>query len=184
MNKVDLTEAMLDSTRIYEGKLLKVNVDRVRLPDGGESTREYIVHPGAVVIIPVLPNGKVIMERQFRYPHHREFIEFPAGKIDPGEDILATAKRELEEETGYRAAQWKHVTTIHPLIAYSDEKIEMFIARDLNMARQNLEAGEFLEVFDADPQEALGWVRDGKITDVKTIIGLFWLEQLARGQWQ
>ena len=183
MNKVDLTEAMLDSTRIYEGKLLKVNVDRVRLPDGGESTREYIVHPGAVVIIPVLPNGKVIMERQFRYPHHREFIEFPAGKIDPGEDILTTAKRELEEETGYRAARWKHVTTIHPLIAYSDEKIEMFIARDLTMARQNLEAGEFLEVFDADPQDALSWVRDGKITDVKTIIGLFWLEKLSLGQW-
>ncbi len=179
----DLTESTLDSTRIYEGKLLKINVDRVRLPDGSQSAREYVVHPGAVCIIALLADGRVVLERQFRYPHHRAFIELPAGKIDPGEDPLATAQRELKEETGYEAAQWRHITTIHPLIAYSDEHIEIYLATGLTLKERQLDAGEFLEVFAAAPSDALGWVREGKITDVKTVIGLFWLGQIARGEW-
>ncbi len=179
----DLTESVLDSTRIYDGKLLKINVDRVRLPDGSQSAREYVVHPGAVCIIALLPDGRVVLERQFRYPHHRAFIELPAGKIDPGEDPLATAKRELQEETGYQAAQWRHITTIHPLIAYSDEQIDIYLATGLTLNERQLDPGEFLEVFAAAPSDALGWVREGKITDVKTVIGLFWLDQIARGEW-
>lgn len=179
----DLTESTLGSIRIYDGKLLKINVDRVRLPDGSLSAREYVVHPGAVCIIALLADGRVVLERQFRYPHHRAFIELPAGKIDPCEDPLATAKRELQEETGYEAAQWRHITTIHPLIAYSDEQIDIYLATGLTLKERQLDAGEFLEVFAAAPAEALGWVREGKITDVKTVIGLFWLDQIARGEW-
>ena len=184
MSRSDLTETTLDSTRVYEGRLLKINKDRVRLPDGGESTREYVVHPGAVTIIALLPDGQLVLERQFRYPHRREFIELPAGKIDAGEDPLATAQRELKEETGYSASEWRHITTIHPLIAYSDERIEIYLAKGLTLAERKLDPGEFLEVFTAMPAEALGWVRAGKITDVKTIIGLFWLDRIARGEWQ
>ena len=180
----DLIESTIESTRVYEGKLLKINSDRVRLPDGGESAREYVVHPGAVMIMPVLANGRVVLERQYRYPLRREFIEFPAGKIDADEEPLATAKRELKEETGYDAGEWRHVTTIHPLIAYSSERIEIFLAKHLILTKPNLDAGEFLEVIDADPAQALGWVREGRVTDVKTVIGLFWLDKIARGEWQ
>lgn len=177
-------EKTIDSKRVYEGVLLKVNADRVRMPDGGESVREFVEHPGAVMVIPLLADGRVVMERQYRYPLKREFIEFPAGKIDPGEEPLATAKRELREETGYEAQEWTHLTTIHPLIAYSDERIEVFAARKLTLQAAALEAGEFLDVFEANPIEALRWVREGRVTDVKTVIGLFWLEKLQRGEWK
>ena len=183
MSKADLTETTIASERVYEGRLLKINCDRVRLPDGSESTREYVVHPGAVAIIPLLANGNVVMERQFRYPHKRDFIEFPAGKIDAGEEHLATAQRELLEETGYVAATWRQLTTIHPLIAYSDEHIELFLAEGLTPGQSRLEQGEFLEVIEVDPQAAMDWLRAGRITDVKTIIGLFWLEKLRQGRW-
>ncbi len=184
MSVSDLTETTLDSTRVFEGRLLKVNKDRVRLPDGSESTREYVEHPGAVAIIALLPDGRLVLERQFRYPHRRTFIELPAGKIDPGEDPLATAQREFREETGYSATTWRHLTTIHPLIAYSDERIELYCAQGLTLAARKLDSGEFLEVFTATPAEALAWIREGKITDVKTIIGLFWFDKIARGEWQ
>jgi ADP-ribose pyrophosphatase len=178
-------EKRISSAQVYDGVLLKVRSDTVRLPDGGESVREYIEHPGAVMIIPLLSDGRVVMERQFRYPLHREFIEFPAGKIDPGEEPLATARRELLEETGYEAEEWVHLTTIHPLIAYCDERIELYLARKLSQPRAaSLEQGEFLEVFHANPIEAMRWVREGKVSDVKTIIGLFWLEKIQRGEWK
>ena len=177
-------EKTIEARRVYEGALLKINADRVRLPDGSEAVREFVAHPGAVMIIPLLADGRVVMERQYRYPHRREFIEFPAGKIDPGEDPLVTARRELREETGYEAAEWTHLATIHPLIAYSDERIELYVARRLVQAQATLDAGEFLEVFTANPVEAMRWVREGRVSDVKTVIGLFWLEKLLRGEWK
>jgi ADP-ribose pyrophosphatase len=135
------------------------------------------------VILPLLPDGRVLLERQFRYPNDRVFIEFPAGKIDPGEEPLACAKRELEEETGYTAKEWNFVCTIHNAIAYSDEHLDIYLARDLTQGEAKLDEGEFLELFSATVPELLEMVRTGRITDVKTIIGSFWLEKYAAGTW-
>jgi ADP-ribose pyrophosphatase len=178
-----LRETRIDGELAYDGHFLKVSRDRIRLPDGSESVRELIRHPGAVVILPLLPDGRVLLERQFRYPNDRVFIEFPAGKIDPGEDPLACAKRELEEETGYSAAEWNFVCTIHNAIAYSDEHLDIFLARGLQEGQAKLDEGEFLELFSATIPELLDMVRRGEITDVKTIIGTFWLEKFAAGTW-
>jgi ADP-ribose pyrophosphatase len=178
-----LRETRIEGELAYDGHFLKVSRDRIKLPDGSESVRELIRHPGAVVILPLLPDGRVLLERQFRYPNDRVFIEFPAGKIDPGEEALATAKRELEEETGYTAKEWNFVCTIHNAIAYSDEHLDIFLARDLTAGEAKLDEGEFLELFTATVPELLEMVRKGEITDVKTIIGSFWLEKFAAGTW-
>ena len=178
-----LKEVRLDGEIAYDGKFLKVSRDRIQLPDGKISHREYIRHPGAVVILPLFEDGRVLLERQFRYPNDRVFVEFPAGKIDPGEEHLACAKRELEEETGYTATDWRFVCTIHNAIAYSDEHLELFLAEDLSAGEQKLDAGEFLETFSVTVPELLEMVRRGEITDVKTIIGSFWLEKILSGAW-
>lgn len=179
-----LKETQVDSEVAYEGHFLKVQRDTVRLPDGKQSKREYIRHPGAVVVLPLMDEGSVLLERQYRYPLQNVFIEFPAGKIDPDEDPLACAKRELIEETGYTAAEWQFVCTIHNAIAYSDEHLDIFIARGLTAGERKLDEGEFLETFTATIPEMLEWIRTGKITDVKTVIGAFWLEKIVRGQWK
>lgn len=178
-----LRETRIDGELAYDGHFLKVSRDRIRLPDGSESKREFIRHPGAVVILPLLADGRVLLERQYRYPNDRVFIEFPAGKIDPGEEALACAKRELEEETGYTATEWNFVCTIHNAIAYSDEHLEIFLARGLTAGEAKLDEGEFIELFTATIPELLEMVRKGEITDVKTIIGTFWLEKYAAGTW-
>ncbi|HYD79318.1 MAG TPA: NUDIX hydrolase [Paucimonas sp.] len=179
-----LKETQLDSELAYDGHFVKVQRDTIRLPDGKASKREYIRHPGAVVILPLLDDGRVLLERQFRYPLRRVFIEFPAGKIDPHEDPLDSAKRELEEETGYTATDWRYVCTIHNAIAYSDEHLDIFLARGLTAGESKLDDGEFLETFAASLPEMLQWVQEGKITDVKTVIGTFWLEKILAGEWK
>jgi hypothetical protein len=126
-----LHEETLESEQVFRGKLLDIRRDRVRLPDGSEGVRECIVHPGAVVVIPVLANGDLLFERQFRYPVGHAFLELPAGKIDAGEDIAVTARRELLEETGHEADDWRHLGAMHPCIGYSNERIEIFLARGL-----------------------------------------------------
>lgn len=176
----DLVEHTLSSETQYRGRLLHVKTDRVRLPDGRESGREYIVHPGAVAIIAVAQDGKIIMERQYRYPLRQDFIEIPAGKIDQGEDDLVTARRELEEETGYVASAWTHMITTHPCIGYSNERIEFFLAEGLTQNAPRREPGEFLDVFAVPLQTVLAWIRSGKITDTKTITGMLWYEKFAR----
>jgi ADP-ribose pyrophosphatase len=179
-----LKETRIDSQIVYDGDFLKVQRDTVRLPDGRPTAREYIRHPGAVVILPLFDDGRVLLERQFRYPLDRVFIELPAGKIDPDEDPLACAKRELQEETGYTATDWKFVCTIHNAIAYSDEHLDLFLARGLTAGERRLDDGEFLETITASVADMLDWVRVGKITDVKTVIGAFWLEKISTGQWK
>lgn len=177
----DLAEERLESVEVFSGRLLKVRRDRVRLPDGGESLREYIRHPGAVAIVPLFEDGRVLLERQFRYPLERVFVEIPAGKLEPGEDHLETAKRELLEETGYVAREWRRLGLIHNAIGYSDEGIEIWTARGLELREQQLAEGEFLEVFTLPLAEAQAMARDGRITDVKTIVGLLWLDARAAG---
>jgi ADP-ribose pyrophosphatase len=147
----------------------------VRLPDGTEGAREYIRHPGAVAIVALFEDGRVLLERQFRYPLARTFIEIPAGKLEPGEEPLVTGKRELLEETGYVAAEWRKLGLIHNAIGYSDEVIEIWLARGLEMRKQALAEGEFLEVFSVPLAEAQAMARDGRITDVKTVVGLLWV---------
>jgi ADP-ribose pyrophosphatase len=185
MKKVSgkLTETKLKSDLVYQGSFLRVLRDEVELPDGNKATREYIPHPGAAMIIPVTDQGQLVMIRQFRYAVQKIFIEFPAGKIDHGEDALETAKRELEEETGLVAKDYRHLTTIHPVIGYSNERIELYLAKGLSATQQRLDHGEFLDVFEISFAEAMMKLQNGEITDVKTMVGLFWYNQVLNSKW-
>lgn len=176
---IDLTEHTLDSETVYQGRLLHARRDRVRLPNGQESTREYLVHPGAAVIVPVFDDGDILLERQHRYPLHRDFIELPAGKLDPGEAPLACAKRELVEETGYAARDWQYLTTLYPCIGYSDERLVFYLARGLEPVGHAPDQDEFLELLRLPLREALDWVRDGRIDEAKTVMGLLWLARFG-----
>lgn len=183
MANKDLYEHPLNSTKVYSGKLLHVHRDEVRLPDGKTSVREYIRHPGAVVILPLTQSGELILERQHRYPLGRDFIEVPAGKIDPGEQTLACAQRELLEETGYKAQDWRYVTTVYPCIGFADERLDYYLAQDLAFEGHQRDDDEFLEVFSLPIDQALAMVQTGEICESKTIIGLFWLEKILSGAW-
>ena len=167
-------EEKISGAAVYSGIFLDVQKDKVRLPDGSQTEREYIHHPGAVAIVALTDDGKVILERQYRYPLRRDFVEIPAGKLEAGEAHLETGKRELLEETGYEAAKWTYLGLVHNAIGYSDEGIEMWLATGLVKREAKLDEGEFLEVFTLPFDEALAMAADGRISDVKTIIGLFW----------
>ncbi len=177
---IDLVETKIASERVFDGNLLHVRRDTVRLPDARTATREYIVHPGAVAILAMLVNGDIVLERQFRYPLGRVLIEIPAGKMDPGEDPLATGKRELREETGYVARHWEHLITYYPLVAYSDERIDIYLATGLSREQATLDDGEFLEVFTAPMTTAAQWVREGMIVDSKSMISILLMEGRSR----
>lgn len=179
-----LQERCISGQRAFNGIFMKMNVDQVNLPDGTTALREYIIHPGAVMIIPIFSDGSILLEYQYRYPIQQVFIEFPAGKLDPNEMALECARRELLEETGYYAHTLTYITSIHPVISYSTEKIEIFIARDLEQRQPQLDTGEFLETLRTTPEYLMNWVKEGKVTDVKTQIGAFWLEKILRQQWQ
>ena len=170
----DFTEATIDSRLAYEGGLLKVKRDQVRLPDGGEAWREYVQHPGAVMVLAFVDDDTILLERQFRYPKGRHFIELPAGKLEAGEPPLETARRELIEECGYEAGEWWPIARLDPCIGYSNEVIHLYGARGLKHVGNKLDEGEHLESFEAKVSDALEWVRDGHITDTKTVIGILW----------
>ncbi len=181
--KKDLTEQTIRGEWVFRGKLLQVRRDLVRLPDGASTEREYIEHPGAVMIIPLLETGELVMERQYRYPLRHDILELPAGKIDPGEPPLECGRRELLEETGYVASNWRYLATIHPVVGYSDEHIEIYLAQGLAHQGASPDDDEHLEGFRLPLAAALDWVREGRITDAKTVIGLFWAERILRGEW-
>ena len=170
-----LRETSLRSEDAYQGKFLQLKKDIVRLPDGQETYREYLVHPGAVAILPILDDGRILLERQFRFPLNQAMIEIPAGKLESGEDPLLCAQRELKEETGYVANEWEFLARIHPVISYSTEFIDIYLAKKLILGDRSLDEGEFLDIFAASIDEMHLWIAEGKITDVKTIIAIYHL---------
>ena len=178
-----LVERELDSQVVYQGHFLHVRKDRVALPDGATASREFIRHPGAVMVIPLLDDGRLLMERQYRYPMGRVMLEFPAGKLDAGEAPLTCGQRELTEETGYRAAEWAYAGVLHNAIAYSDEGIHIFFARGLTRGEQKLDAGEFLELVTHTAEELDRMAASGELTDAKSLIGLLWLQRWQQGGW-
>ncbi len=177
MQELDLTEHLISSETIASGGMLTAKRDQVRLPNGNTSQREYVMHPGAVVVVPLLPSGNVILERQFRYPLHQVFVELPAGKIDAGEDILITGQRELLEETGYSAGNWVNLGYQYPCIGYSNEVIHMYLASELSAGQHQRDSDESLEVFDLPFDDCLKMIQSGEITDGKTIVAIFFAEK-------
>jgi ADP-ribose pyrophosphatase len=183
-----LTEHCEAREQLFQGHFLEAWRDTVRLPDGSRATREYVVHPGAVVVVALLPgesgSWRLVLERQFRYPVGQVMIELPAGKLDPREDPLRCAQRELLEETGYSAAQWARAGQMHLAIAYSTEVIHIYFARGLTAGQRQLDPGEFLEVFTATPEDLMAWCREGQVTDAKTLACTIWLHNVLSGVWK
>ena len=173
-----LKETKISSEQKFKGRLIDLYLDQVELPNGETTTREWIDHPGAVCLIPILPDGKICLIRQFRYGPGEEFIEIPAGKLNAGEAPLDCAYRELEEETGYRTNKLTFLTNIHPAIGFSNEKMWMYLAEELELSKKKLDEDEFLELLPTPLNQAIEWVFSGKITDVKTIIGIMWMKEL------
>lgn len=178
-----LTETPIDGGVVFEGIFLRVQRDNARMPDGTTSGREFVLHPGASAMVPIRDDERILIERQFRYPLKRVFTEIPAGKIDKGETPLQTAQRELIEETGFAAMEWAPLTTIHPAIGFADERIDIFLCRDLQPRETALDEGEFVEI----DFVTVGWLVDelraGRLTDVKTQIATHWLDNLFSGRW-
>ncbi len=190
MSKPDdahLMEHLLERQELFKGRFLHAFRDTVRLPDGGEATREYVVHPGAVVVVPLLqgPDGqlRIVLERQYRYPVGQVMVELPAGKLDAGEDPLRCGQRELLEETGYQAREWARAGQMHLAIAYSTEVIHIYFARGLSLGERRLDQGEFLDVFSASPEELMTWCREGRVTDAKTLSCMLWVHNVLSGAW-
>jgi len=178
-----LIERQAHGEQVFLGRLLDVRRDTVSLPDGSQATREYIVHPGAVMVVPVLDDGRLLMERQFRYPVGTVLLEFPAGKLDPGESVQTCAQRELAEETGYRAREWARAGVLHNAPAYATEVIEIWFARGLQLGARSLDVGEFIEVVSLNEDELDAAAGRGEVTDAKTLVGLLWLQKWRAGRW-
>ncbi len=183
MDEAHLKEEGIASESLFEGNFLHAKRDTVRLPDGHTATREYVIHPGAVVVVPLLDDGRLVLERQYRYAVGLVMTEFPAGKLDAGESPLVCGQRELLEETGYTAREWAYAGLMHLAVGYSTEIIHIFFARGLTLGDRQLDHGEFVDVFTATPQELFDGCRDGRVTDAKTHSCMLWLQNVQSGVW-
>lgn len=183
MDEKKLREEKISGENIFDGRILHVRRDTVRLPNGNSASREYIVHVGAVCVVPVTDDGRVYMERQFRYPLDAVISEIPAGKLDSlQEDRLEAAKRELLEETGLTADRWTDMGVYYPAAAYTNEKLTMYLAEGLHQGRQQLDADEFLNVQLLPLGELVDAVMRGEITDGKTQIALLKAEKIIKAR--
>ncbi len=178
-----LIEHRVDSITQLDGGFLTVKLDTVGLPDGRQATRQYIQHPGAVAVLPILDDGRIVMVRQYRYAVGKVLIEVPAGKLDAHESVLDCGRRELLEETGYTATEWARAGVFHNAAAYSTEGIEIWFARGLVPGPQRLDDGEFVEVCLLTEGELDALASSGGISDMKTMIALQWLQQWRAGRW-
>ena len=183
MNNNHLVETKISSEQVYNGNFLRILRDAIALPDGKQATREYVVHPGAVVIIPLLDDGRVVLERQFRYPIGEVMFEFPAGKLDAGEHPQYCGQRELLEETGYSATHWAYAGKTHLAIAYSTEVLHIYFAKGLTLGERKLDEGESLDVITTTPAELLAMCAQGLVTDAKTLTCALWLQNVLCGAW-
>lgn len=176
-----LFEHRIGGTTLLSGGFLEVRRDEVLLPDGRPATREYILHPGAVAVVPILDDGRLVLVRQYRYPVAKVLLEWPAGKRDDSESTLACAMRELQEETGYTAREWAYGGEIHNAAAYSSESIWIWFARGLTPGPQQLDSGEFVEMVTLSEAELDAIATRDELPDVKTLIGLQWLQRWRAG---
>ena len=176
-------ERFVSGEQVFKGMLLDVRRDIVAMPDGTHATREYVVHPGAVTVVPMLDDGRLVLERQYRYPVGRGMLEFPAGKIDAGEPPLLCGQRELVEETGYRARQWAVAGVLHNAVAYSTEVIHILFARELTAGARALDDGELIDIAPMTEAELDAAAVRGDLTDAKTLIALMWLQKWRSGAW-
>jgi ADP-ribose pyrophosphatase len=176
-----LIETKVDGAQVFNGNFLNIQRDFVNLPDGARASREYVLHPGASMVVPIFSDGTVLVERQYRHPSRKIYTEFPAGKIDSGEDPVVTAIRELREETGYQCQEIAHITSINNAIAYSDEHIELYFARGLTEVGKKLDQGEFINCMVVTPAWLMNEMLEGRLNDVKTQVGLWWLMACQRG---
>jgi ADP-ribose pyrophosphatase len=187
MSDEHLIEQRIAQQELFKGRFLHAFRDTVRLPDGAQATREYVLHPGAVVVVPLLQDAdgqtRIVLERQYRYPIGQVMVELPAGKLDAGEDPLQCGRRELLEETGYQAREWARAGQMHLAIAYSTEVIHIYFARGLSLGERQLDQGEFLDVITATPDELMAWCRGGTVTDAKTLSCMVWMQNVLSGAW-
>lgn len=179
-----LIENTVHSVVAWQGKFLKIQRDQVIMPNGRTSNREYILHPGAALVVPMISDHEVLMIRQYRHAVKKVFLEFPAGKKDPGEPSVVTARRELLEETGYECSDLRLMTTIHPVIGYADEHIDLYLGRGLNKKSEaQFDGDELLHAVTVPVSELPRLIREGQLSDVKTQIAAFWLDKILSSGW-